>query len=245
MSYTEEFSHTTMSDKKNSRLGPALRSVRRRLGITLAEVSKRSGITASTLSRVENNGASLTYDKLVRLAEGLSVDIAEFFRATNDPSGHPMVTARRSIDRSDGVVVETPRYLYRYLHTDISGKQLVPVITERLLNNVKNFGEYHRHPGEEFIYVLEGTMDLYTEFYGPMRVEAGQSVYIDSSMGHAYIAVGSTPCRILGVMTAPHGDNGPEPFAITEQATLTPPAETEAAAPRRRTVARSQRKRRR
>src|SRR5262249_35043177 len=155
------------------------------------------------LSRVENSGASLSYEKLVRLAEGLSVDIAELFRPTAHVMSQRAVTARRSVDKSDGPVVETRAYLQRYLHTDISGKRLVPVITERLLHNVKEFGEFHRHPGEEFIFVLQGEMTLHTEFYAPIVLQTGNSVYIDSSMGHAYIASGDAPCRILSVMNAP------------------------------------------
>lgn len=195
-----------MKEKLESPLGPALRAIRRRLGITLTEVAKRTGITASTLSRVENGGATLTYDKLIRLAEGLGLDIVELFRPASDTPRQPAVTARRSVERADGVIVDTRKYIYRYLHTDLSGKKLVPVISERLLHNVKDFGEYHRHSGEEFVFVLEGTMELHTEFYAPIRVEVGHSVYIDSTMGHAYIAVGETPCRILAVMTAPEGE---------------------------------------
>jgi transcriptional regulator with XRE-family HTH domain len=233
-----------MNKETTSLLGPALRAVRRRLGLTLAEASKRTGIAASTLSRVENNDASLAYEKLVGLAKGLSVDIAEFFRTASPVSRQPAVTARRSVDRSDGAVVETPAYLQRYLHMDISGKKLVPVVTERLLHNVQEFGEYHRHPGEEFIFVLEGTMDLHTEFYAPMRVEAGHSLYIDSSMGHAYIAVGDVPCRILSVMTAPEADSGPESHLLTmpsdSKARVGPRA---TASPKRRGLARGQQKR--
>jgi uncharacterized cupin superfamily protein len=60
-----------------------------------------------------------------------------------------------------------------------------------------------RHPGEEFVYVLEGILELHTEMYTPARLEAGDSVYFDSGMRHAYIAVGDAPCRILSICTTP------------------------------------------
>jgi len=232
-----------MSKDTESPLGPALRTIRRRLGITLAEVAKRTNITASTLSRVENSEASLTYDKLIRLAEGLSVDIAELFRPSSQASSQAGVTARRSVDRSDGAVIKTPKYLYRYLHTDISGKKLVPTIIERLLHNVDDFGKYHRHPGEAFIFVLEGTMDLYTEFYSPMRVEAGQSAYIDSTMGHACIAVGDRPCRVLGIMTAAEGASGAESQLAAMLGDSEPtPAPIETVRPKRQRLGRGRQK---
>ena len=46
-----------------------------------------------------------------------------------------------------------------------------------------------RHHGEEFVYVLSGEVELYTEFYEPARLRAGESFYIDSRMGHRVISV--------------------------------------------------------
>jgi transcriptional regulator with XRE-family HTH domain len=69
-----------MNEESENRLGPAVRAVRRQLGLTPADVSKRTGITASSLSQVEKGEASLTYDKLVKLSQGLAVDISEFLR---------------------------------------------------------------------------------------------------------------------------------------------------------------------
>lgn len=43
------------------------------------------------------------------------------------------------------------------------------------------------HTGEEYIYVLNGSMVVHTEFYDPVTLGPGQSIYIDSSMGHAYL----------------------------------------------------------
>jgi mannose-6-phosphate isomerase-like protein (cupin superfamily) len=60
-----------------------------------------------------------------------------------------------------------------------------------------------KHEGEEFTYVLEGRMALHTEFYQPLILDAGGSVYFDSTMGHAYVSVGSVPLKILCVCTTP------------------------------------------
>ena len=59
-----------------------------------------------------------------------------------------------------------------------------------------------RHPGEEYLYVLEGTLEFHTEIYAPVRLEKGDSVYFDSGIAHAYVAVGSKPCRVLSMCTA-------------------------------------------
>ena len=53
------------------------------------------------------------------------------------------------------------------------------------------------HQGEEYTYVLSGTVQLHTEFYEPLILETGASVYFDSTMRHTYVAVGDSPARIL------------------------------------------------
>ncbi|MET0815492.1 MAG: cupin domain-containing protein, partial [Pseudoxanthomonas sp.] len=57
--------------------------------------------------------------------------------------------------------------------------------------------------GEEYIHVLEGRAEVHTEFYDPIVLEAGESVYIDSNMGHAYIAAeGCEEVLLLGVCSS-------------------------------------------
>ena len=60
-----------------------------------------------------------------------------------------------------------------------------------------------KHEGEEFTYVLEGQMVLHTEFYEPLTVDQGGSVYFDSTMGHAYVSSGKTPLKLLCVCSTP------------------------------------------
>ena len=51
--------------------------------------------------------------------------------------------------------------------------------------------------------MLEGRAEVHTEFYDPIILEAGQSVYIDSNMGHAYIAAeGCEEVLLLGVCSS-------------------------------------------
>ena len=59
------------------------------------------------------------------------------------------------------------------------------------------------HSGEEYIYVLEGRIEIHTEFYDPIVLEAGESIYIDSNMGHAYVAAeGCDEATVLGVCSS-------------------------------------------
>jgi mannose-6-phosphate isomerase-like protein (cupin superfamily) len=142
----------------------------------------------STLSKVEHDRLTLTYDKLLQLSQRLSLRISDLF-AEGGEVRESNVTARRSIGDIDNAVrVNTPNYDYYYLCTELRKKRMVPIMTKVRAKSVKEFGEFVRHSGEEYVYVLEGTLEVHTEFYDPVILEQGGSIYIDSNMGHAYIA---------------------------------------------------------
>ena len=52
---------------------------------------------------------------------------------------------------------------------------------------------------DEFAIVLEGVVELHTEVYGPLKLEVGESVYFDSSAGHAYLNAGPGTARIMTI----------------------------------------------
>ena len=180
-------------------IGSLLRSLRARNGWTLKQMSERSGIPLSTLSKVEHDRLTLTYDKLQLLSQRLNISMSELFAEPND-TPEPAVTARRSIGRMDSAVrVNTPNYDYYYLCPELRRKRMIPVLARVRAKSLKEFGELIRHPGEEYTHVLEGRVALHTEFYDPIVLEVGESVYIASIMGLAYIA--GEGCEVAGVLS--------------------------------------------
>ena len=192
------------SQAAHSRLGVCLRAARQARGLTLKQVAERTGMALSTLSKVENNQMSLTYDKLLQLTSGLEMEIAELFSPAAPRSGAaPMVTARRSISRAgQGQVVDTPFYTYNYQCTDLIGKRMVPIMAEVRARTLEEFGPLLRHAGEEYFLVTSGRIQLHTEFYAPEILEQGDGVYLDSTMGHAYLNAGDAPAKGICLCTS-------------------------------------------
>ena len=184
-------------------LGSLLRALRARNGWTLKEMSERIDIPVSTLSKVEHDRLTLTYDKLLQLSQRLNIRMSELFA---DPATEtePAVTARRSIGNMDEAVrVNTKNYDYYYLCAELRRKRMIPVYTRIRAKSLAEFGELVRHPGEEYIYVVEGAIVAHTEFYDPIELREGQSIYIDSTMGHAYIAAkGCNEAVVLAVCSS-------------------------------------------
>ena len=190
-------------EPRHPTIGGLLRSVRARKGWTLKQMSEHSGIPLSTLSKDEHDLLTLSYDKLLQLAQRLQLRMSELF-AEEAQAPEPAVTARRSIGRiEDAIRVTTPNYDYFYLCPELRRKRMIPVLTRVRAKSIEEFGALVHHSGEEYIHVLEGRMEVHTEFYDPIVLEAGQAVYIDSNMGHAYIAAeGCDEVLLLGVCSS-------------------------------------------
>ena len=180
-----------------------MRALRAHNGWTLREMSDRSGIPVSTLSKVEHDRLTLTYDKLQQLSQRLGIRMSDLFAESSDMA-ETSVTARRSIGRLDRAIqVTTPNYDYHYLCPELRRKRMIPILTNIRAKTVQEFGDLVRHSGEEYIYVIDGRIEVHTEFYDPVLLEEGESIYLDSQMGHAYVvAEGCDEATVLGICSS-------------------------------------------
>src|SRR5215471_10332253 len=139
-------------------LGSLMSALRARHGWTLKEMSERTDIPVSTLSKVEHDRLTLTYDKLLQVSQRLNISLPELLADPGGPLGMDApVTARRSIGLvADAVRVNTRNYDYYYLCPELRRKRMVPIFTRIRAKSLEEFGELVRHTGEEYIYVLEG-----------------------------------------------------------------------------------------
>ncbi|MGY3240406.1 transcriptional regulator with XRE-family HTH domain [Bradyrhizobium sp. USDA 4472] len=185
-------SEITTPEGANSQLGQCLKAARQARGLTLKQVAERTGMALSTLSKVENGLMSLTYDKLLQLTSGLKMEIAELFNpAVGAPVQGRPVTARRSISRAgQGQLINTKFYTYTYQCTDLIGKRMVPIVAEVRARSLDEFGPLLCHAGEEYFLVTSGRVAVHTEFYAPEILDEGDGIYLDSTMGHAYLNAG-------------------------------------------------------
>jgi transcriptional regulator with XRE-family HTH domain len=183
----------------NMNLGTIVKRIRQTRRWTLADMSEACGIPLSTLSKIENNKLTLTYDRLQQLSRSLGIGLAELF-SEGEPSD-VVVTGRRSIAKLDAAVkIETPNYVYNYLCSDLRKRLMIPIHVKINTKSLAEFGDLVRHGGEEFAYVLEGAVTFHSEFYAPVMLRTGEGIYIDSNMGHGYIvADGFDEATILSI----------------------------------------------
>ena len=181
-----------------SEMGSRIRTHRRARGWTLKQVAEASGLAISTVSKVERGQMSPTYDKLLQLSRGLGIDISELFGSAVDET-----LARRSVvtRRDQAHRVSTPNYDYGYLAATLAGKSMVPATARVRARSIKEFGTLLRHAGEEFLFVLSGTVEVYLDDREPVRLGQGESIYFDAAQGHAFLSVGDGDAEILVVLS--------------------------------------------
>ena len=205
---------------KTSTLGSLVKLMRQRKGWTLRQMSEKVGIPLSTLAKVEADKLSLTYDKLQQFTSRLGLTMAEFLAEAEQPSTgspQPIVTARRSLtEGGTSIKISTPNYDYEYLCADLREKRMVPIITRIRTHDIAEFGDAVRHQGEEFIFVLEGSIEVHLQFYMPVTLTAGQGIYLDSSMGHAYVAKDCETALVLAVCSSEDPNLAGELISLAE-----------------------------
>lgn len=172
------------------------KSLRLAARMTLQELSAASGVSQSALSKIENGQLSPTYEKILALAKGLGVDVAELF--SDSTAGTPL--GRRAVTlKGRGIVHSSPQYDYEVLCSELSGKQFLPLLARVKAHSVQDFPALPRHEGEEFVYVVSGEITLHTEFYEPIRLTEGDSCYFDSNMSHGLVSTGRQDAVVVWV----------------------------------------------
>lgn len=189
--------------------GAAIRRLRSERNWTLRELSQRSNISQSTLSRVETGQITLSFDRAHSLAQALEADFTQFLKQMgNAQSGTETGAARphgwRAVTRAGEGHHVTQAYAdYEYLCGDYLFRKMVTGIAVISARSLDEHGPFVNHPGEEFIYVLEGSVVLATDIYAPLKLETGDSLQFDSMTPHAWYSGSDKPARVLFSITDP------------------------------------------
>lgn len=175
-----------------------IRGLRKASNLTQAQLARLSGISHSSISKIETGQFSPTFETLLRIAEGLKIDISTMLASTN-PTG---VRTRRAVTRHGNAERhEATNYTYDVLCSDLKNKKMIPMVAHLKAHTIHQFGPLLSHPGEEVLYVLKGQVELHTEHYAPVKLRVGDCAYFDSTMGHACLSVTKDQAIVFWVST--------------------------------------------
>lgn len=189
--------------------GQRLRQARKQKGWTLAQVAERSGVSITTISRAERGQLALGYDNFAALGQALQMDMGAMFAKANTNTEQPAPSQLQEgpvLTRAgQGVVYQGPAFSYEFLGTQALGKKMTPTLGTVHARRITGPQDFARHPGEEFVYVLSGAIEVHFEDGQCLPLSRGDSLYFDSRIGHAYISVSRQLAKVIGVVTDESG----------------------------------------
>jgi len=186
------------------RMGERLRHVRKAHRLTLKDLSARSGVALSTLSKIELGQITVSYEKFAAVARALQVDIARLFDPRADMArsaagaGVPVVV-RSTLDSAPRYDAQS--YDYRMFATEFPGKRMTPLHGTIVARALSEFPDFIRHPGQEFVMVLSGSVRIHFETGEAIELKRQETAYFDSGVGHIYLSTGRGDAQVVVVMS--------------------------------------------
>lgn len=182
------------------KVGEKIKELREDKAISLEDMSKQTGISTALLSQIENHMISPPLGTLIKIARALEVDTGAFFRSEQEGMPFSLVrhNERKRVSRVASNEGVNYGYEYESLGYDLSGRRMEPFFITLKPSAFEDKG-LSAHEGEEFIFVLEGKMDLVLGEHTDV-LEAGDSIYYRSTMPHRVGAHGDKEAKILAVL---------------------------------------------
>lgn len=177
-------------------VGKRLRAIRKARKRTLQMLSAESGIAVSTISKMELGQIAVSYEKFGAIARALQVDPSRLFDAAATDPSEPHPTVVKSYVSSEYI---SENYRYRMLAGDYPGKKMTPMLGLVVSRERQQFTDYVRHPGEEFVMVLSGSVKIEFETGEAIELKRNESAYFNSGVGHIYLSVGRGDAQIIVV----------------------------------------------
>ena len=194
----------TATPSTEPKLGENLKHLRQQLGWSVLKLSEVSGLPQSTLSKVENGQMSLNFDKLIQVAKALGIEVQSLFETASERENSNVAMARRVIDRNQDMdLKEVDHYKIKFLSTELKNRLMLPLLFEVGDNHSNNTQLPMMDViGERFAYVVEGPVDFHCEHYETVTLSSGDSIYVDASMPHAFVAPEGETAKVITVLSS-------------------------------------------
>ena len=212
-------SETTARVIAEKRIGERIKRLRLKKSMGLVELGKRTGLSASFLSQLETGRVVPTLRNLARIAMVFSKDLSYFFES--DAAAVFRIHRRKERVKMPQTGVDVPTYFFESLGYMVPDRQMDPYFAEFVPLTKEMEPKAHMHPGSEFLYVLEGELEIRHGEQGYI-LGAGDAVYFDASTPHAYLCAGRKPAGAIIVTLNQAPVAGPPRSANTRVAASGP-----------------------
>ncbi len=187
-------------------VGERIKDIREKKGFSLQDIAEKTGFSTALLSQVENHLISPPLGVLIKLAKALGEDIGTFFQQSREAS-YTIVRKdeRKPVSRVASKEGVKYGYYYESLAFDKKDRHMEPFLVTLEPATIKDRHAY-THEGEEFIFVLQGKMEVQLGEHTDI-LDEGDCIYYSSTIPHRVQCVGEKETKILAVIWAPKEGN--------------------------------------
>lgn len=185
-------------------VGEKIKRLREGAGLSVEQLAERAGLEPDDLERIEREMISPALGVLTKICDGLGVRLGRFFDM--GPRKY-YALVRSSDDKVATRVASKSGADYGYEYTSLGFEKRERVMEPFLItiNPPSDSSEMEKpstHDGEEFVYVLEGELEIHLE-EEHFLLQPGDSIYYDASVPHRVLHRGQGPARVLAVIHLP------------------------------------------
>lgn len=187
-----------MSDMDLAKIGNILKTQRMAQNLSLRDLSAISNIAASTISQIETGKTSPNLMSLKALCDALKLPVSALFLE----------------DAADRIKLVRKNEQQSYVRNVSNGKELIESIITKGRNEMwggiinvpphSDSGNFSRHGGEEFVFILNGTITFYIENHENYILEKYDTLYYPNYLGHRWSNDTDEDAEMLIVSTSPY-----------------------------------------
>ena len=189
----------------HSVIGHKIKGLRESKNLSVEEIADRSGLTVEQINSIENDVNLPSLGPLIKIARALGVRLGTFMD-DSDALGPILCRAEdrekdSSISFSNGATDARKHMEYHPLAQQKAGRHMEPFVIDINPEENPNF-QLSDHEGEEFIYVMQGEVEI---VYGKetYTLKEGDSIFYDSIVKHHVHGAPGKSAKILAVVYIP------------------------------------------
>ena len=188
-----------------SLIGHKIKGLRESKNLTVEEIAERSGLTVEQINSIENDVNLPSLAPLIKIARALGVRLGTFMD-DNDALG-PIVTRAEDREKDSSIsfsndATDARKHMeYHPLAQQKAGRHMEPFVIDINPEESPEF-QLSAHEGEEFIYVMQGEVEI---VYGKetYTLKEGDSIFYDSIVKHHVHGAPGKSAKILAVVYIP------------------------------------------
>lgn len=172
-------------------LGETISKIRTEKRISLNALAKETGFSIDFLMEIENGEATPSIGNLLQISRAIGVESGLLFK-------------EKGVKRDNRIRAYTRRtdnYAYETLSPGTENKHLKS-FKVTIESNKEHKGVSNQHVGEEFLYVLSGSIEVVIGDYAT-TVNQGESLHFNSGIHHTMRNISETRAELIAILYSP------------------------------------------